>query len=380
MKIAIVQDELVRRGGAEQVVLSMHKAYPQAPIYTLCYNPDKTYPEFKQARIITSWFQKIGKSDKLVKMLFFPFAMWAMRALDLSAYDVVLVSTTHCGKYIRVKENTKLITYCHTPFRLAWRPESYENVINKNIFTKWALLLASKLFRKTDLAASKRTDWYITNAKEVKERIETTYHPRNKVTVINPSVKTENFYVSEDVKEYYLVVCRLEPYKKVDVVIDAFNQMPERQLIVVGKGSMEKELYKKAGANIQFLHSLDARQLAKIFADAQALIFPQHEDYGITPLEAAASGRPVIAYKEGGVNDTMIPYKGNALRSTALFFDTQTPHAIVNAVIQFEQLSFDPYFIKQHAESFGEVHFIEQLKTFVAKVTQTQKAKALCTI
>lgn len=365
MKIAIVHDELVRKGGAEQVVLSMHKAFPDAPVYTLCYNPDRTYPEFKTLKVITSWFQKIGNTEKLVKLLYFPFDIWAMRSMRLKDYDVVLVSTTHCAKYIRVSKNTRVITYCHTPFRLAWRPQSYANVIPKFFLFRWAFMGASALFRKLDKWASARTDNFLTNSKVVKKRIMDTYHPDNNVTIINPAVNIDKFYVSAQVKDYYLVVCRLEPYKKVDLVIEAFNQMPGKQLVVVGKGSMEKQLKEAAGSNIRFLDSLDAATLSSTYAEARALIFPQYEDYGITPLEAAASGRPVIAYGKGGVLDTMIGYADAQTPATALFFDEQTSGCLQDAVKKFETISFDPLFIRKHAEKFSESVFVRKLHAFV---------------
>lgn len=375
MKVAIVHDELVRKGGAEQVVLSMHKAFPDAPVYTLCYNPERTYPEFKGLKVITSWFQKIGNTEKLVKLLFFPFDIWAMRSIRLKGFDVVLVSTTHCAKYIRVSKNTKVVTYCHTPFRLAWRPQSYLDVIPRFFLFRWLFLAASALFRTLDKWASARTDTFLTNSKEVKKRIIDTYRPHNRVTIINPAVNIDKFYVSPQVKDYYLVVCRLEPYKKVDLVIEAFNNMPGKQLVVVGKGSMEKQLKEAAGSNIRFLDSLDARSLAKVYAEAKALVFPQYEDYGITPLEAAASGRPVIAYGKGGVLDTMIGYQDAQTPATALFFEEQTAACIQEAVARFETISFDPLFIRKHAEKFSESVFVRKLHAFVDGLLGNKKTQ-----
>ena len=365
MKIAIVHDELVRRGGGEQVALAMHKAFPDAPVYTLCYDPDKTYPEFKSANVITSWFQKIGRSERMIKMLYFPFAILAMRSLKLKGFDVVLLSTTHCGKFIRVDKHATLITYCHTPFRLAWRPFSYEQVIKSNFIVRNIFLAASWVLRQLDKAASRRTNWYLTNAREVVSRIEDAYHPVNKVTVINPPANTSKFYVSQQIKDYYLVVCRLEAYKKVDLVIETFNTLHDKKLVVVGKGSMEEYLHKIAGSNVLFMHSLNAEELAQVYAECKALIFPQYEDYGITPLEAAASGRPVIAYGKGGVLETMIPYTVNSKNCTGIFFDEQTPESLKAAIEQFEKLEFDPYFIRRHSEKFREGIFIEKLKQFI---------------
>lgn len=365
MKIAIVHDELVRKGGAEQVVISFAKSFPKAPIYTLSYNQEKTYPYFRGKDIRTSFFGKFVKNERWVRRLFFPFGIIAMHQLDLSEYDVVLQSTTHCSKYVKVGPNTLVLTYCHTPFRLVWRPESYSRVKNSNPVMRFLFDKVIGMLKHIDYKAAQRTDHFITNSNEVVPRILSAYGPKNGVAVIHPSVKMDDFYVAEEAKDYYLMVSRFEPYKKVDLVIEAFNQMPDKKLIIVGKGSLEDKLKKMAGSNVTFLSNLDSDHLAKLFAECRALIFPQHEDYGITPLEAAASGRPVIAYGAGGVLDTMVPYKGNADEATALFFHQQTVPALHAAIEKFEQLQFNATYIKKHAERFREESFIRQLQLFV---------------
>lgn len=368
MKVAIVHDELVRRGGAEQVVLDMHRAYPEADIFTLCYNPEKTYEEFRKAKIFTSWFQYIGKSERLIKLLYFPFAILAMRSFNLKGYDIVLISTTHCGKFIRADKNASVVTYCHTPFRLAWRPFSYSIVKSSNLIIRNIFLFASRILRKLDLMAAKASDFYLTNSKEVKARIEQSYHPEKPVKVINPAAKLDNFYISLEDKDYYLVVSRLEDYKMVDLVVRSFNQMPDKKLIIVGTGSKEQELKSLAGSNISFRKGQTSAQLARLYANCKALIFPQHEDYGITPLEAAASGRPVIAFGMGGVRETMIPYTGDSTKCTAVFFEEQTSEALMSAIEASEDLEFDPIFIRNHAKSFSAPNFIAKLTSFISNV------------
>ena len=375
MKVAIVHDELVRRGGAEQVVLDMHKAYPQADIFTLCYNPEKTYEEFKNAKIFTSWFQYIGKTEKLIKLLYFPFAILAMRSFNLKGYDVVLISTTHCGKFVRTGKDTQVITYCHTPFRLAWRPFSYAIVNSSNRLIRSIFLMASWVLRKLDSMAASASDFYLTNSKEVKVRIEESYHPEQPVSIINPASKLDNFYISEENKEYHLVVSRLEDYKKVDLAIKAFNDMPDKKLVIVGTGSMEAELKELAGDNITFLKGQTAAQLAKLYANCKALIFPQHEDYGITPLEAAASGRPVIAFGAGGVKETMVPYTGDSTKCTSVFFEEQSVESLTEAIVKSSKLSFNPQFIRNHAKLFSAPNFIAKLKAFVNNIYSLKMGK-----
>jgi glycosyltransferase involved in cell wall biosynthesis len=364
MKIAIVHDELMRRGGAEQVALCFHYAFPDAPIYTLAYQPEATYPEFKKCNIKVSWYNKFVKNEKIMKALFFPFGVIAMKQLDVTGYDVVLMSSTYCAKYVKMSPNTLIINYCHTPFRLAWYPESYAEFLNAKGLKKIAYNFVIKSLQKIDFEAAQKTSFYITNANEVAKRITEKYNFKKEIPVIKPSANIENFYVSNEIKDYYLVVCRLEYYKKVDLVIKAFNVLG-LPLIVVGKGSKEEELKIIANNNITFKKGLSASELSKIYAESKALIFPQEEDYGITPIEAAASGRPVIAFGKGGVWETMIPYIDDASISTALFFDEQTPESLINAVNKFKTLEFNPKFIRSHSEKFKSEIFIKKIKDFV---------------
>jgi glycosyltransferase involved in cell wall biosynthesis len=377
MNIAIVQDEIVRRGGAEQVVLSFHNAFPDAPIYTLNYNPETSYPEFKLCNIKTSWFGKYIKSEKNLKRFFFPFGILAMKQLYLKGFDVILQSTTHCAKYIKTDPNTIVITYCHTPFRLVWNPDSYEAISNGGSLKRKLFNLVINRLKVFDKRSALRTDYFITNSRTVVPRIEEAYQPPMGVTVINPSVKCDNFYVADTVGDYYLVVSRFEYYKKVDLVIETFNLMPDKKLIVVGKGSREKELKELAGENVTFLSGQSAKELADLYANCKAFIFPQLEDYGITPLEANASGRPVIAYGKGGVLDTMIPLKDDASKATAVLFPKQTTAALKHAIETFEVSNFDPSFIRQHAETFDDTCFVKKIRDFVGEKYLSHQNKPL---
>lgn len=365
MKIAIVHDDLVRKGGAEQVALSFHNAFPMAPIYTLAYDPDNTYPEFMECDIRTSLFGRVIHSERNMKLLFFPLGVLAMQRLDLSGYDVILQSTTHCAKYIKTDANALVITYCHNPFRLVWSTESYDKVNNAGQLQKDIIKRVIAFLKEIDITSAKRTDWFVTNAQEVVQRIKNAYNPSKPIAVINPPVRCKNFYVSNSLSDYFLVVSRFETYKKVDLVIEAFNELPDKKLVIVGRGSREKEIKRIAGGNITFLSNLGVDDLARLYANCKALIFPQHEDYGITPLEANSSGRPVIAYGKGGVLDTMIPYENDSMKSTAIFFEHQTKESLTKAVELFEALEFDPAFIRAHAETFDESRFIEKIRDFV---------------
>jgi glycosyltransferase involved in cell wall biosynthesis len=366
VKIALVQDGLMCRAGGEQVALCFHKAFPEAPIYTQCYQPNLTFPEFKEADIRTTWLQKIAKTDDRMKQLFFPLGVLAMQSHDLSDFDVVLMSGTHCAKYVNVSKDALVISYSFTPFRLAWNPESYAQYTEAGPVKRLIFEKVLQYLRNVDFKFAQRPDFYIGMTDETAERLHSAYQIRKPIRIIKPPVSVNNFYVSDLPKKYFLVVSRLEYYKKVNLAIDAFNELGY-PLVVVGKGLQEEEIKVRAKGNITFLSGLSAQELAEAYANCRALIFPQHEDYGITPLEANAAGRPVIAYGTGGVLATQLPVKDNPAEATATFFDEQTVNSLVDAVKAFEELEerFNPVFIRKHAEAFDESLFIEQIQQFV---------------
>lgn len=376
MRIAIVHDELMRRGGAEQVVRCFHKAFPDAPIYTLAYQPELTYPDFQECDVKTSWFQKIARNEKTLKKLFFPLGIWAMKQVDLREFDVILISSTYCAKYVKISPHALVITYCYTPFRLAWQPESYNEYVRAKGFKKVLYDMVVNILKKIDYKAAQRTDYYLAMTNETKERIVKAYNHHKEIKIIKPPVNIDRFYLSNKSKDYYLVVSRLEYYKKVSLVVDAFNELGY-PLIIVGNGSLKNELEKKSKKNICFKSGLSNEAVADLYSNCKAFIFPQHEDYGITPLEANASGRPVIAYSKGGILDTMIPYKVDASKATAVFFESQNIESLKTAVKKFEKLTFNPEYIRKHAEKFNEEEFILQIKNFVLEKYQKRKLKGL---
>ncbi|WP_025763226.1 glycosyltransferase [Dyadobacter tibetensis] len=366
MKIAIVQDELIRRAGGEQVGLCFHKAFPEADFYTSTYNPETTFAEFKQIKVRTSWFTKIAQTEKRLKALFFPFGIMAMKQLDLRAYDIVLISGTNFGKYVKISPDALVITYCYTPFRLAWNPTSYSEYERSTGLKRLAFDTVIKILKKIDFKEAQRTNWFLAMTEETKERLQRAYKPKSPITIIPPPVNTANFNLLPKIGDYYLLVSRLEYYKKVDLAIEAFNELGYK-LIVVGKGSKGEELKAIAKDNIEFRSGISKEELGQLYAGCKAFIFPQHEDYGITPLEANASGRPVIGYSVGGILTTQIPCGEDGKNATSIFFDDQTAPSLCEAVNKMEKIidSFDPNFIRAHAEKFDDEVFIKRIKSFV---------------
>jgi glycosyltransferase involved in cell wall biosynthesis len=359
MKVAVVHDDLMRRGGAEQVVLSIMKAFPEADLYTLCYQPELTYPEFKKYRIKTSVFQFIAKTEKRMKWLFFPFGIISMKLLAVKGYDVVIISNTFCGKYVLVDKKAKVFIYTYTPFRLAWDPTSYKEYNESKGLKKILFDAVIKCLRVIDKGEARKGHFHLGMTAETAERIKKAYDVPE-VCIIPPPVKCENFYLNPSKeKNYYLLVSRLEFYKKVDLAIEAFNEL-RLPLIVVGNGSKKKELQAMAKKNIEFKSGLSSSQLADLYANCKAFVFPQHEDYGITPLESNASGRPVVAFAKGGVLETMIPYTGSK-NYTSVFFEEQTVSSLIEAIKKLETIDINSEFIRSHSLKFDEPVFIQKL-------------------
>jgi glycosyltransferase involved in cell wall biosynthesis len=228
-----------------------------------------------------------------------------------------------------------------------------------------------------DFRAAQRADFYIANTSETSQKIKDIYNFKEDIAIIYPPVVAANFEVTGTVGDYYLMVTRLEYYKRVDIAIEAFNQLGFK-LIIVGKGTKETELKKTAKDNITFKSGLSKAELNELYAGCKALVFPQYEDFGITPLEANAAGRPVVAFGQGGVLNTMIPYKGNPKDSTAIFFNTQEPESLMQAINLMENLylHFDPYFIRNNALRFDESNFIAAIRSFVQHKYYNHQSKA----
>jgi len=363
MRVAIVHDELLRRGGAEQVVLTLLKAFPNADLYTSSYNAELTYSDFKNYSIKTSWFNVFARNERWLKRLFFPLGIIGMKMLEVKGYDIVIISNTNSAKYVSVCPSSKVFIYTYTPFRLAWNPTSYQEYNASTGIRRVVFDFVIGLLKKIDKAESRKGNFFLGMTTETAQRIRDAYEVEQ-VEIIPPPVKCKNFFISSEISNYYLVVSRLEFYKKVDLAIEAFNKLGLK-LIIIGKGSKKDQLMKISSPNIEFKDSLSNEELAKLYANCKALIFPQHEDYGIAPLEANASGRPVLAYAKGGVLETMVPYSGNPKECTAFFFNEQTVDSLIDTVRLFETVEVNPKYIREHASKFDEEIFVKKILRYV---------------
>lgn len=357
IKIAIVHDWLVSFAGAEQVISALLEIFPDAPIFTSIYNPEK-FPEiFQKRKVYTSYLQKIPFRKH---QLLFPFMGRAFEQFDLSDFDIVLSSSTASSKGIITKPDTLHICYCNTPTRYLW--SHYHEYLNQmefgilNPIIRWRMPKIAYKLRIWDRLAADRVDLWLANSKNSASRVKKYY--RADARVIYPPVSIENFKVSQEIGDFFLVCSRLIPYKKVDIVVEAFNELG-LPLKIIGTGSIEKKLKKMARSNIEFLGRTDDKSLKKYYSRALASIFPTEEDFGIVPVESMASGRPVIAYKKGGARETVIP------RITGLFFESQTKESLISAIRKFQKMKFDPQIIKKHAEKFSKGHFKEEIESFI---------------
>lgn len=358
MKIAIIADWLTDFGGAERVVLHLHKLFPNAPIYTSVLNK-KNMEAFKNAEIITSFIQKLPKSKER-HQFYIGLMPYAFENIDLNQFDVVISSCHSCAKGVITKPETMHICYCHSPMRYIWdNCHSYIKNYNLPSFIKKLSQKTLHNLRLWDKLSADRVDFFIANSKNTQKRIEKYY--RKNSEVIYPMVDINRFKIAKKTGNYFIAIGRLIPYKRFDIIVQAFNDLA-LPLKIIGTGGYEKKLKKMAGKNIEFLGRLDDQKTADLLSRAKALVFPQLEDFGITPLEAMASGRPVIAYAEGGALETVINGK------TGILFRKQTKEDLKKAINKFleKEKQFKPDQIRKHAEKFSSSVFDKKIIEFIS--------------
>lgn len=357
MKIALVHDWLPFMGGAERVLINFLELFPEAPIYTTIANKDKLDEQLKNANIIVSSLQRNKKNIENHRK-FFPLMPTAMESFDLNDYDIVLSSSSSVAKGIITNPNTMHICYCHSPMRYGWE-FSYEyagKMAGGSNIKKRILKYFLSAIRLWDNASSDRVDYFIANSENVAKRI--WKHYRRKSVVIHPPVRCSLFKPSEIDEDYFLILSRLQEYKRIDVAIEAFNKngLP---LVIIGDGPDREKLESMANSNIKFLGRQPDEVIKDYYAKCRAFIFPGEEDFGITPLEAQASGRPVIAYGKGGALETVVENK------TGVFFENQTAEDLLSAIEKFEKMKFNKEEIRNHAELFDESIFKKKISNYM---------------
>jgi len=357
MKVALVYDRVNKIGGAERVLEALHEIWPEAPLYTAVYHPAGA-PWAKKFKVIPSFLNKfpLAKRHHEVYPWLTPLAF---ESFDFSDFDLVISITSAEAKGIVTKPKTKHLCYCLTPTRYLW--SGYEDYFKNKVFRFLSKPMVNYL-RQWDKIAAQRPDAYLAISQTVKNRIKK-YYGRDSV-VIYPPVDTEKFQrpkIKSPKSDFFLVVSRLVPYKKIDLVVKAFNQL-NLPLKVIGTGSQMRRLKTMANDNIEFLGQLTDQELLSYYQDCRVLIFPQEEDFGLVPLEAQSCGKPVIAFAGGGVLETVIEGK------TGTFFKPQEVKALIKKIESFKDKDYRPEVCRANAERFNKTIFKQNFKKLIEEM------------
>ncbi|KKU49026.1 hypothetical protein A3E96_04995 [Candidatus Uhrbacteria bacterium RIFCSPHIGHO2_12_FULL_46_13] len=355
MRLALVHDYLTQTGGAEKVLSAFYQEFPEAPIYTLVYNP-KRFISLGDRDVHTSFIQRLPGGIKHYQW-FLPLMPWATERLDLRGYDIVLSSASAFAKGVVTGDHTLHICYCHTPTRYLWSDaHSYvEELPYPNVIKKMIPAILVRL-RMWDFIAAQRPDILIANSENVRRRIGKYYRRDSKV--LHPPVNIDSFSPVNDIGRYYLTGGRLVSYKHFEIVIEAFNRL-RMPLKIFGEGPAQTRLMSLAKPNVEFLGYCSREKLADAYARCVAFIQPQEEDFGITAIEAMASGRPVIALGAGGALEAVQPGK------TGVFFEEQSWEALADTVVRFAPKDFEAAAIRSHAELFSETAFRQKIRKII---------------
>ncbi len=378
MRVAIVHDYLTQFGGAERVLLALMKLFPHAPVFTLVFDPRMAFARtsgpgiFDTRRLRTSFLQRIPGAR--ARHRYFPILMpLAIEQFDFSQYDLVFSATHSFGKGVICGPQTLHISYCFTPTRYLWDDSHrYIREFSRSPVFQRLAPIALSYIRLWDYYASQRVTTYLTLSNFVARRIQKYY--RRDAQVVPPPVDVNRFKVTPG-GDYYLIVSRLVPYKRIDLAIEACERL-QRPLKIVGTGPEEKLLHERARffsgqkkTFTEFLGFVPDEKLPALYKNARALLFPQEEDFGITPLEAAAAGKPTIAYGFGGARETVID------GITGIFFLEQTAGALMRAMLVSESTTFNSADIRHHAERFSEDQFLQEIEQIVHSEWMSFKSK-----
>ncbi len=361
MKVALIQDWLTIIGGSEYVLKEIASLYPDADIYTLVAREEtvKTLG-FEGRNVYTSFIQDLPFSKTRYRN-YLPLFPLAIEQFDLSSYDLIISSSHAVAKGVLTHSGQIHVCYCHSPMRYAW--DLYHHYMKDiNGVKGWMVRLALHKMRIWDFVSSNRVDYFVSNSDYIGKRIKKIYN-RDSITIY-PNVAVQNFSVKEIKDDFYVTASRFVPYKKIELVVQAFTLMPEKKLFVIGDGPTFKKIKRLATDNIVFLGYQSFESLKDHLSRAKAFVFAAEEDFGILPVEAQACGTPVIAYGKGGVTETVINNK------TGIFFSQQTADSIVNAVKLFEDniSNFDAQAIARQSAQFSSERFRNQLSEYLSSV------------
>lgn len=357
MRVALVHDYLSQDGGAERVLKAFHELWPEAPIFVLFYDPEKI-SGFGSAAIRQSFLSRLPFVRQRFQW-YLPLIPLATEKYNLEDFDVVISSTSAFAKGVLTAPHTLHISYCHTPARYLWSDtHRYVANLQYNPLIKALLPRLISKMRLWDTMSAGRVDHFIANSRTVQYRIQKYY--RRESDVIHPPVSLSDFSVAGKPGDYFAAGGRLVPYKNLDLAVRAFNRL-KLPLKIFGTGAELARLRSIAKPNIAFLGRISEAEKARLLSGARAFIHPQIEDFGITPLEAMASGRPVIAYAAGGATETVIPGE------TGVFFTEQSWESLYEAVLNFDSEHWDSGKIRDQAATFDIAVFQDKIKNYVTE-------------
>lgn len=357
LRVALVHDWLNQMGGAENVLEEFVDLFPGAPVYTSMYGPEKVPDSYKHWTIRTTFMQRLpGVTDH--HQAYLPFYPAAFQRTDLSGFDLILSNKSGFCHGVRARNGQRKavhVCYCLTPTRFLWLYDQYRQREQIGGLLDLGLRPVLALLRRWDYAAAQKVDYFIAISSAVQERIRTIYG-RDSI-VVHPPVDTQRFTPDSSVPvgDYFLIVSRLIPYKRIDLAVRAFQDLPHERLIVVGSGRARQTLEKLAGPNVSFLGWQPPEKQLELMRGCKAFIFPGLEDFGIAPVEAMSVGRPVVAFQGGGALDTVIPGK------TGEFFAEQEPELLQKAIENFDVHNYNPAECRSQADRFSREEFRRRL-------------------
>ncbi len=369
MKVAVVHDYLTQAGGAERVAATLHALFPGSLLYTSVYDPKATLAYFSNVTVATSFLQRWPLSSQRMHKFALPLYPTAFEHFDLSGYDLVVSSSSSFAKGVITPPHTCHVCYCHTPARFAWRQHEYLSQSRRGRLV--SLLLRNMLgrLRSWDIESAQRPDYYVANSYNVAQRIRK-YYRRDVAAVIPPPIDTALYAPAQpsEVGPHFLIVSRLVGYKRIDLAVHACNQL-QLPLRIVGAGPDLAGLKRIAGPTIEFLGRLSDAEVAGEFARCQALIFPGEEDFGMTPLECMASGRPVVAFAAGGALETVVDGE------TGVLFRAQTPECLAAALQSVSAVDWVPDALQKHAAQFSVQVFENRMMRFLEGAVEQHQAR-----
>jgi glycosyltransferase involved in cell wall biosynthesis len=358
VKIAVVHDYFIQRGGAEKLAEAIYNMLPGADLFATVALESRMPESLRHVSVKTSWMQRLPLLEKCYRF-YFPLYPLAVSSLDLSDYDLVISSSSGYAKGVRANADAIHVCYCHAPMRWVWNFKSYSARESFGGTVRQILRVVLRALKAWDKGASRQPDHFIANSNVVAKRIARAYHRH--AEVIHPPIDVNRFAISHEEGTHYIVLARLVSYKRIDLAVEAMTRLG-RKLFVIGEGPAAESLSAIAGPTVRFVGRASDEYVEEYVRTCRALIFPGEEDFGMAPLEVAAAGRPTIAFKRGGAEETVVEGQ------TGVFFDEQTSDALVEAILRFEKMQWDPTTIRRHAENFSVPIFELNMRRFLRRV------------